>query len=51
MVINNGIKEAREKKMNEEFEKRGKALLEKRAVKIESGNCHSGLFLYPIYYF
>ena len=30
--------EAREKKMNEEFEKRGKALLEKRAVKIESGN-------------
>ncbi len=30
--------EAREKKMNEEYEKRGKALLEKRAVKIESGN-------------
>lgn len=30
--------EARKKKMNEEFEKRGKALLEKRAVKIESGN-------------
>lgn len=30
--------EARQKKMNEEFEKRGKALLEKRAVKIESGN-------------
>ena len=30
--------EAREKKMNEEFEKRGKALLEKRAVKIESSN-------------
>lgn len=30
--------QAREKAMNEEYEKRGKALLEKRAVKIESGN-------------